>query len=184
VVKCKLAVQVANSPLCLNDINFPVRVDAECIVRALRALSAVVVVIVDYLFGVAADAPTLQVLAMNITTRPAATAKHDSIRPEFIRLPKPGTSEPWTGLSRSTLNVLVLPCRENKFKPSVRSCTLRRTGRAKGARLINFQSLIEHINSHSEPSFAAEKQSPRVGDSVPADIYVLIFSIRIEQESV
>lgn len=104
-----------------------------------------------------------QIASMNFTTQAATVADHKFVRPEFIRLPKPGTSDPWTGLSRSTLNILVLPCHENRFKPPVRSCTLRRAGSTRGVRLIDFQSLLSHINSLAEPSCATNKQSSSDG---------------------
>ena len=38
---------------------------------------------------------------------------------EFLRLPPPGQQCPVTGLKRSAINMLVLPCKENDFKPPV-----------------------------------------------------------------
>src|SRR4051812_29036819 len=58
-----------------------------------------------------------------------------SVRPEFIRLPKSGTMCPYSGLSRSTLNSLILGCAANGYKPPVRSHLLRQHGRLKGVRL-------------------------------------------------
>ncbi len=52
------------------------------------------------------------------------------------------------GLSRSYLNVLILPSDENEFRPPVRSVVLRRKGAKTGVRLINVQSLREYIQSH------------------------------------
>ena len=82
----------------------------------------------------------------------AATAANipTPILPEFIRLPRPGTLCHWTGLSRSKLNELILPCPANDFRAPVRSVCLRRNGAAKGARLIILQSLLEHLRRHSE----------------------------------
>ena len=68
-------------------------------------------------------------------------------RPEFIRLPKGGTRCPFTGLSRSKLNQLVLPCKENGFKPPVESKVLRNRGAIRGTRLIVFDSLINYLRS-------------------------------------
>jgi hypothetical protein len=59
-----------------------------------------------------------------------------NIKPEWLRLPKPGTQCPWTGLSRSKLNELILPNEHNGFKPRVRSICLRNRGQIKGVRLI------------------------------------------------
>src|SRR5690348_2480605 len=95
---------------------------------------------------------------MSPTTNPIRIHEQNStIRPEFIRLPKGREHDPWTGLSRSMLCQLILPCRENDFRPPVRSCTLRRRGTTKGVRLIDLQSLLDHINSHTEPAFRGQK---------------------------
>jgi hypothetical protein len=68
--------------------------------------------------------------------------------PEWIRLPKGGSSCPWTGLSRSKLNELVLPCESNRFKPPVKSSVLRQRGALKGVRLIHLDSLLRFIEAH------------------------------------
>jgi hypothetical protein len=68
-----------------------------------------------------------------------------TVRPEFIRLPKGGTRCPHTGLSRSKLNQLVLPCKENDFKPPVESKSVRSRGTIRGARIIVFDSLINYL---------------------------------------
>jgi hypothetical protein len=50
---------------------------------------------------------------MNITIKPAVVFEQNNVaHPEFIRLPKPGQTDPWTGLSRSSLNTLVWPLSE------------------------------------------------------------------------
>ena len=69
-----------------------------------------------------------------------------TVRPEFVRLPKGGTRCPHTGLSRSKMNQLVLPCKENDFKPPVESKVLRNRGTIRGTRLIVFDSLMEYLN--------------------------------------
>ena len=68
-----------------------------------------------------------------------------SVKPEFIRLPKSGTRCPYTGLSRSKLNQLVLPCKENDYKPPVESKVLRNRGTIRGTRLIVFDSLMSYL---------------------------------------
>ena len=70
-----------------------------------------------------------------------------TVKPEFVRLPKGGTKCPYTGLSRSKLNQLVLPCKENGFKPPVESKVLRNKGSILGTRLIVFDSLINYLRS-------------------------------------
>jgi hypothetical protein len=67
--------------------------------------------------------------------------------PEYIRLPRPGTRCPFTGMSRSALNNLILPCELNGYKPPVRSVSLRRRGAVRGTRLIDYQSLMDYIKS-------------------------------------
>ena len=69
-----------------------------------------------------------------------------AVKPEFIRLPKSGNRCPHTGLSRSKLNQLVLPCKENDFKPPVQSKVLRKRGTIRGTRLIVFDSLMGYLN--------------------------------------
>lgn len=65
--------------------------------------------------------------------------------PEFIRLPPPGSRCPWTGLSRSTLNELILATQANGFKPPVLSHVLRKRGAKTGVRLVVFSSLLSFI---------------------------------------
>jgi hypothetical protein len=66
--------------------------------------------------------------------------------PEFVRLPSRGR-EHHTGLSRSFLNGLILPCEANGNRPPVRSICLRKPGRARGVRLIHLKSLLDWIGS-------------------------------------
>ena len=69
-----------------------------------------------------------------------------TVEPEFIRLPKSGARCLYTGLSRSKMNQLVLPCKENDFKPPVESKVLRKRGTIRGTRLIVFDSLLSLIH--------------------------------------
>jgi hypothetical protein len=69
-----------------------------------------------------------------------------TVEPEFIRLPKSGARCLYTGLSRSKMNQLVLPCKENDFKPPVESKVLRNRGTIRGTRLIVFDSLMNYLN--------------------------------------
>ncbi len=69
------------------------------------------------------------------------------VRPEFVRLPKPGILCAWTGLSRSKLNELILPCAGNSFRPPVSSKVLRKSGAVRGVRLIILESLLAHLRS-------------------------------------
>ncbi|MCL5096346.1 MAG: hypothetical protein M1608_02175 [Candidatus Omnitrophica bacterium] len=83
-----------------------------------------------------------------MTTAPvSAPGVINKFEPEFVRLPKPRTRCPKTGLSRSKMCELVLPCSANGFKPPVRSVVLRSKGKVRGVRLIDFASLMAYLNS-------------------------------------
>jgi hypothetical protein len=74
----------------------------------------------------------------------------NTLLPEYTRLPKSGTLDPLTGLSRSTLNALVLPTRANGFRPPVRSSVIKTNKHAKrGIRLVHAQSLLGFIAAQS-----------------------------------
>jgi hypothetical protein len=82
-----------------------------------------------------------------LTVEPVAEGNTSGVKPEFIRLPRPGTLCPRTGLSRSKLNELVLPSAANGFKPPVRSISLRNRGQIKAVRLVVYDSLLEYLHS-------------------------------------
>ena len=86
----------------------------------------------------------------SLTADPLSLAAAAPSTAEFIRLPKAGQRDPLFGLSRSYLNYLVLPCKENNFKPLVRSSVLRRRGARTGVRLINVESLRTFVLSRQE----------------------------------
>ena len=86
---------------------------------------------------------------MTLTIAPIEAAASSQQQIEFIRLPKPGQLEPHTGLGRSYLNTIILPCAGNNYKPPVRSISLRQRGCKYGVRLIDFQSLMTWIRSHA-----------------------------------
>src|SRR5262249_42567609 len=69
---------------------------------------------------------------------------------EFLRLPPPGRLCPYTGLSRSYLNLLILPCEQNAYKPPVKSFVLRKRGARKGVRIISYPSLRAHILANEQ----------------------------------
>jgi hypothetical protein len=78
-----------------------------------------------------------------------ATAVHvaQPIVPTFIRVPKPGQNCPWTGLSRSTMNALVLSSPLNDWNPPVKSISFCQKGRRRGCRLVVFESLVTHLKN-------------------------------------
>jgi hypothetical protein len=84
-----------------------------------------------------------------MTAAPIVPAKDHGagIKPEWIRLPKPGTLCPLSSLTRSTLNGLILPTAENSYRPPVQSICLRKRGKLKGCRLISYDSLMNYLKS-------------------------------------
>ena len=71
---------------------------------------------------------------------PAANAVYTPVRPEWIRLPKPGSLCQHSGLSRTVIYML---CKEGK----VDSRVLRRRGAIRGIRLVRYGSLMRYIQS-------------------------------------
>lgn len=68
------------------------------------------------------------------------------IRPEFIRLPKPGTNCPITGLSRTSMYNLTVPCPANGYKPDVPAKCLRKRGNQRGTWYVPFEALVAYMN--------------------------------------
>ena len=64
-----------------------------------------------------------------------------ALLPVWIRLPKPGDTDPITSLPRSSLWELV-----QRSKGQIRTVSLRRPGATKGTRLIHLQSLLDFLN--------------------------------------
>jgi len=75
-------------------------------------------------------------------------------RPEFLRLPKSGNLCPYSGLSRSGMNALILPTPGNNYRPPVRSVSLRARGQLRAVRLVVYDSLMAYLHS------LADKQYP------------------------
>jgi hypothetical protein len=92
-----------------------------------------------------AEVPSF-LLAQISSTKPAGFVS-GGITPIWIRLAPPGERCPYTGLSRTKQNTLILPSPENQFRPPVRSASLRSPGQKKATRLIDFASLLAHIES-------------------------------------
>ena len=67
-----------------------------------------------------------------------------------MRLPKTGQRCTITGLSRATLNELILGT-----QPPVKSVVLRKRGNTRGIRLIECQSLLAHL--HGLETIISEK---------------------------
>lgn len=93
------------------------------------------------------------------TANPLSYAVATATVPEFIRLPRPKQRDPIFGLSRSYLNFLVLPCKENNYRPLVKSSVLRRRGARTGVRLINVESLRAFIEANEQEWKMEESQT-------------------------
>jgi hypothetical protein len=66
----------------------------------------------------------------------------------YLRLPRSGQRCSFSGLSRSTLITLAVPCRENQWTPVVTSLLIvSRHGARRGVRLIDRVSLETYIRS-------------------------------------
>lgn len=91
-------------------------------------------------------------------TRNSASA---SPRPEWLRLPAPGRRCPYTGLSRTTLNELILGNEKNERRPPVRSVMMKKRGALRGIRLIDYDSLMQFLNGLD----AQERQTGGVSQS-------------------
>ena len=76
-----------------------------------------------------------------------AEIQNVTYEPITIRLPQQGKRCPWTGLTRSALNDLVLPTKGNDFSPPVKSNLLKTKVGSSGIRLIDFQSLKSYVLS-------------------------------------
>lgn len=112
-----------------------------------------------------------RVVCSGSTIDPIMEADNDvasNTRPEMIRLPAPGQRCPWTGLSRSGLNELILPTRANDGRPPVRSFVLRRRGAKTGVRLIDYGSLIHYIRRHPETAYGEGVTSTVTGSDEQA----------------
>ncbi len=68
-------------------------------------------------------------------------------RPEFIRLPKPRTSCPHTGMSRTSMYNLCVPTRANGFKPKVPAKCLRVSGNVRGTWYVPYEALVSFLNA-------------------------------------
>ena len=77
---------------------------------------------------------------------------------EWLRLPQPGAKLCGYGLTRGTLNELILPCEENGYKPPVRSLVIRKRGAARGIRLVHRPSLDAFL------SRLADEQTQEAGE--------------------
>ncbi|MFT5471357.1 MAG: hypothetical protein ACI8UO_006490 [Verrucomicrobiales bacterium] len=104
---------------------------------------------------------------------PDELSNNSGPRPEWIRLPKSGTRCPYTGLTRASLNSLILPS-----GAVVESVVLRQKGATRGVRLIRYGSLLAYLNEEAKKRPASRTMSNHlVKPSLRA------FEFRIEPEA-
>jgi hypothetical protein len=85
---------------------------------------------------------------LQMTSAPqVAVSVAAAVKPEWLRLPAPGSRCPFTGLSRSTLNELTIAGPANDGSPPVKSVVLRKRGALRGIRLISYDSLMAHLEN-------------------------------------
>jgi len=81
-------------------------------------------------------------LGAQFTTAPVeASQENPAVYPIWVRLPKSGHACPFTGLSRSALNALILGP-----NPKVKSVSLKQRYAIRGTRLILLKSLLAYID--------------------------------------
>jgi hypothetical protein len=83
------------------------------------------------------------------------------VQPAYIRLPQFGQKCPFTGLSRSALDLLTRAQPLNNFRPPVRSKRFKQTGRKSGIKLIDYRSLRIYLDGLPD---GAEVVNPRRKD--------------------
>lgn len=86
-----------------------------------------------------------------ITFAAPAVACSVVVSPEYSRLPGRGMRDPLFGLTRSYLNLLILPTKANDFRPPVLSSVIRRPGAKTGVRMIKVASLRAYLNGQLQP---------------------------------
>ena len=79
---------------------------------------------------------------------------------EWIRLPRPGSRCPYTGLSRSTLMELCIP---REGTAPVKSAVIRKPGAIRGIRLVHYASLLAHLDG----LVGCSTSTPKVGKAKP-----------------
>ena len=94
--------------------------------------------------------------SLNPTGHPGAGADADDA---WLRLPSPRSRCPLSGLSRTTLTELVMPCARNSFRPPVEARVLKRKGARRGIVLIRRASLLAYLADLPAPT-RTEKPAP------------------------
>lgn len=86
----------------------------------------------------------------NTLAMPTIAVAAITVAPEYTRLPRRGDHDSLFGLTRSYLNLLILPSKENGFRPAVRSSVLRKGNAKTGVRLVNVASLRAYLKNQTK----------------------------------
>jgi hypothetical protein len=100
------------------------------------------------------------------TTGPAVALPTSApSRPEFVRMPRPGQFEPYSGLRRSQLYQLA-------DEGLIQTITLRRRNKVRGTRLIVFDSLMAYLHglkaTQNPPKTYPDRFLSHAGDAKPS----------------
>ena len=92
----------------------------------------------------------------DLTTEPIVSPQTGIAAPTpiYLRLPRPRARCFYTGMSRSALYNLAVPCKANNFRAPVRSVALRQRGAKRAIRLIDFQSLMSFLRAQMQEQVA------------------------------
>lgn len=104
--------------------------------------------------------PPKKALPSIYTAAPLVVPEHTTatVEQELLRLPKNGTLDLRYQLSRSSWNLLILPCEANNFKPPIKSISLRKPGTQRGVRLIVASSAKSFFDRLIAEADATEKK--------------------------
>jgi hypothetical protein len=100
---------------------------------------------------------------------PTVAVSAITVIPEYFRLPKPGENDPLFGLSRSYLNLLILPSKQNHFQAPVRSSVLRQGNSKTGVRLIKVASLKAYLDEQTHAPNAQLSYGNSASPTSPAE---------------
>jgi hypothetical protein len=90
---------------------------------------------------------------------------------KYMRLPTAGKRDPIYGFSRSFINSLILPCKDNDYYPPVLSFVLKKAKARHGVRLVDIASIEAYIAQHPQqkgpPDSASSEGSLKVRHLTP-----------------
>jgi hypothetical protein len=100
--------------------------------------------------------PGMGIQDLNVVPTSAADFFVATLGLRWTKLPRAKDREPFTGLSRSVINTLILPSPENGFKARVESASFRQPGQKKATRLVRLKSLLAFVEDQAQKTAAAD----------------------------